>query len=214
MKKIIATAAMAACAAVVTAQTVTSANIVGYTKVEAVGGELTLVALNFDAGSATLQDLLGTDLPALSGVFLWDKGTGAYVGSTLNTRGSWTPNLTVNTGDAFWVSTAGSGTNELILSGEVITDDVVVTLPAGIVATGYGYPVEKDFKDTQMASDLPSLSGIFLWDADTQSYAAWSKNTRGSWVGTGDPILAPSAGFWVDNAGSEVDVTEPVPFTP
>ncbi|VGO16119.1 hypothetical protein PDESU_04709 [Pontiella desulfatans] len=214
MKKLVMAVAVLACASAVVAQTVTSANIVGYTKVNAVGGELSLVALNFETGGTTLQDMIGTDVPALSFVYLWDKDTSAYTSASLNTRGSWTPNLTVDIGDAMWIQAAGAGTNELIFSGEVLTSNSVWALPAGIVATGYSFPVEKDFKTTQAATDLAALSFLYMWDEGTQSYAAWSKNTRGTWTGTGDPIMDPKEGFWIDNAGSAIVVDEPVPFTP
>ncbi len=207
------TAAVLTCAAsIVSAQTVTSANIVGYTKVNAVGGELSLVALNLDAGGGSLQDLIGTDVPSLSSVFLWNKGTGAYDAASLNARGSWTPNLVVSLGDAFWIQASGIGTNELILSGEVLSGSNTWTIAAGTAATGYYYPVDKNFTTTEAAVALPALSSVFIWDEATQNYQAWSKNARGAW--SGSIILAPSTGFWIDNAGSEIVVSEPVPFTP
>ena len=61
-------------ATVAQAQT-TSANIVGYSKINAVGGELSLVALNFESSSTTVADLIGDQLPANSKIHLWN-GTG------------------------------------------------------------------------------------------------------------------------------------------
>ena len=214
MKKLIMTVAVLATASIVTAQTVTSANMVGYTKVNAVGGELSLVALNFETGGVELQDLIGGDVPSGSSVFLWDKVGGAYSVAALNTRGTWVPNLTFELGDAVWIQAAGSGTNELIFSGEVLTTNALITLPAGVVATGYYFPVSKDFTATQMAADVANGSSLFIWDEVAQGYLVWAKNTRGSWVGTGVPVLDPKGGFWIDNSGAEVIVDEPVPFTP
>jgi len=70
MKKLVMTVAVLACAAsVVSAQTVTSANMVGYAKVNAVGGELTLVALNFEPSTNLVSEIVGygKKMPALLG---------------------------------------------------------------------------------------------------------------------------------------------------
>ena len=58
MKKISVILLAATLVGTALAQTTTSANIVGYTTVEAVGGELTLAAFNFLGDSSTLQDQL------------------------------------------------------------------------------------------------------------------------------------------------------------
>lgn len=211
MKKIVMTAALVACAAVVTAQTVTSANIVGYTKVDAVGGELSLVALNFDAGTAnTLEDLIGQGVPNLTWVYLWDVDAGTYKSAQLGARGTWSPNLAVELGDAFWIAATGSDTNELIFSGEVLTDDAVISLPTGVAMIGYGYPVNFDWQTTQMSSDLDNLSWVYVWDEDTQAYVSSQKGARGTW--NANPAVGPRNGFWVENAGAPIDVTETVPF--
>ena len=213
MKKLVMTVAVLACAAsIVSAQTVTSANMVGYTKVNAVGGQLTMCALNFETGGATLQELIGTDVPNLSGLFLWDVSAGAYVTASLGSRGTWSPDLVLELGDAFWIQAAGSGTNELIFSGEVLITDSVITVPSGLAMVGYGYPVDQDWQNTQISADLPNLSGLFVWDNDTQSYTTYAKGSRGTW--NGNPGLGPTEGFWVDNSGVQIDVDEPVPFTP
>ena len=64
----IALAVVTFAAVAVQAQT-TSDNIVGYSKVNAVGGELSLVALNFEAASTTVADLIGNQLPANSKLY-------------------------------------------------------------------------------------------------------------------------------------------------
>jgi len=213
MKKLAMTVVVLACAASVVSAQVYSENIVGYTKVQAVGGQLSLVALNFETGGALVSDLCGP-LPALSAVYLWDKTNQQYIPVTKNTRGAWVGDTAVNLGDAFWIAPSGTGTNELIFSGEVLTDDAMIDIPVGLTATGYFYPVEMDFRTTQMASDLAALSAVYLWDDAAQGYIPWTKNTRGAWVGSGNANLDPKGGFWIDNAGEATQVTEPVPFTP
>jgi hypothetical protein len=213
MKKLVMTVAVLACAASMVSAQVTSANIVGYTKVEAVGGELTLAAVNFDTGGVLLSDVIpsGT-LPANSSVYKWDKTTKSYAVSSLNARGAWNNNFTLNLGDALWIQAAGTDTNEIVFSGEVLTDVASITLPNGIVATGYYYPVSQSWTATQMASDLVSGSTVYIWDAGSQSYISASKNARGAW--NANPTIDPQSGFWVLNNGAEAVVNESVPFTP
>lgn len=214
MKKLLIATAAVACASVVMAQTVTSQNIVGYTKVTAPGGELTMAALNFDTGGATLQELIGTDLPNLSFIYVWDKGAGSYVPASLNARGLWSPNLVLEMGDALWIEPSGAGSSELIFAGEVLSATNSWSIPAGAAMTGYFYPVQKDLTTTQMADDVANLSFIYFWDDGLQTYRPWSKNARGLWSGTGTSVIDPRQGFWIDNAGGPIVVDEPVPFTP
>lgn len=213
MKKLVMTVAVLACAASIVSAQVYSANIVGYTKVQAVGGELTLAAINFDTGGVLLGDVMpsGT-LPSGSSVYKWDKGTGAYATSSLNARGAWSSNFSLNLGDALWIVAAGTATNEIVFSGEVLTANASITLPAGLVATGYYFPVDQAWTSTQMSTDLANGSSLYVWNPDTQSYVTASKNARGAW--NASPAIGPSTGFWVVNAGAGAVVNEPVPFTP
>ena len=212
MKRLIMAVAGLACVTSVVSAQVTSANIVGYTKVPVVGGELSLVAVNFDTGGAVLSDVIGTSVPALSFVYKWDKDSSQYVPSSLNTRGAWSPNFTVDLGDALWIVPAGSATNDIIFSGEVLLGDSVLTVPASASMNAYGYPVETDITATQIGDDLPALSFIYTWDSGLQSYVPVSKNTRGAW--SGSAVVSPSEGFWIINSGVQVDITNSVPFTP
>ncbi len=218
MKKLIMTAAVVACAAVVTAQTVTSANIVGYNKVDVVGGQLALVALNFDSSApATLNDLIGTALPNLSKAYVWDKSTAGYLATAAySTRsGAWSPNHAIDLGDAFWIESAAAPgvTNELIFSGEVALTVVSNSVPgSGVVATGIGFPVDIDFRSTVISTNLPANSLIYQWNG--AGYDSKLKSARSGWGTTAIPV-GVGEGFWLQNGGAtEVIAAEPPPFTP
>ena len=211
MKKLIMTAAVVACASIVTAQVV-SDNIVGYTKVSATGGELTLVGINFDTGGATITDLIGTSVPALSVVYKWDKVTDTYAVSTINSRGAWSQNFVLDRGDALFVKPSGAGTSDLVFAGEVLSDPAVITVPTGIRAMSYEFPVDAAWTSTQLSSDVPALSALYTWNQGTQSYGVSTKNSRGAW--SVNPTISPSQAFFINNPGGQIDVTEPVPFTP
>ena len=208
MKKLVLTAAAVACASMVMAQTTTSQNIVGYTKVSVDGGDLALVAVNFDS-PITLQELIGTAVPALSTVYKWDKGTMAYAIATLNARGAWGPNLTLDIGDAFYIAPAGAGTSEIIIPGEVLGTDATIPVPTGIVATGMYFPVAQPWTSSALSGDLPALSTLYTWDQVAQGYGIFTKNARGAW--SGNPTIGVKDGFFVDNPGGPLSVVEPNP---
>ena len=216
MKKLVMTVAVLACAAsVVTAQTVTSANMVGYAKVEAVGGQLTLAALNFEPSTNLVSAIIGDQLPATSVLHIWDKASGSYNSVSKAARGGWPAGATIDLGQAFWIQApAGSGTNEIILSGEVLLDATNSTsIASGIDATGYYYPVDTLWVDTDLANALPATSVLHIWDEATQGYESHSKAARGGWTDAGSVMIGPTTGFWVQTA-SGLSWDEERPFTP
>ncbi len=216
MKKLVLTAAVLGFAASMASAQVYSQNIVGYCKTEFVGGQLTLCAINFltdDDGILVSELLPKESTPIGTYVYTWDKENMGYIVSFVTGRRVWSGDTALYFGDAFWVqSGAAAGvTNEVVVSGEVLLEDQVINLPIGLVATGYGYPVNKELKTTQIATDLANGSMIYTWDASSQGYAVLQKSARGTWSGSG--AVSPGTGFWVNNNGAELNVTEPVPFT-
>ena len=140
----------------------TSDNIVGYAKVTATGGELSLVALNFTPSSTAVSDLIGDQLPAGSTLHIWDKANGTYASVNKSARGGW-GSATINLGDAFWIQASGSDSHEIILSGDVNTAAInSSTIAAGIDATGLFFPVETTFGTTDLSSSLAAGSSICL----------------------------------------------------
>lgn len=210
MKKLALAAAVVACASIVTAQT-TSQNTVGYTKVTANGGELTLVALNFDAPT-TLQDLIGDSVPGGSAVYKWDKQTSSYVLSSLSGRGAWGPNLALDIGDAFFIEPAGVGSHDIIIPGEVLAQNASIALASGVTATGYYFPVATPWQSTVMSGDLAGGAVLNVWNQGTQGYVQYSKSGRGSW--SGNPTIAPAEAFFVENPVGPIVVDETIPWTP
>ena len=217
MKKLLTTVAVLGCAAVVTAQTVTSQNIVGYTKFTASAGQLDLIAINFETGGATVQELIGAQLPNLSKIYLWDKDAvpPTYVPVNKNFLGNWLPNVTLDNGDSFWVQAAGAGDYEVILSGEVLTAETNTVAVSELVMTGYYFPVETLWGATDLAAQLPNLSKMYVWDKDAvpPAYVPYSKNFLGNWGAGANAVISPTTGVWVDPASS-FTWEEERPFTP
>ncbi len=210
MNKIGMFVVLVAFAATVAQAQTTSANIVGYSKINAVGGELSLVALNFESSSTTVADLIGDQLPANSKIHLWN-GTG-YSTSIKNSRSGWSAG-TINRGDAFWIESAASAgtTNEIIVSGEVLTDATnTTTVASGIDLVGYSFPVETTFGNTDLANTLPANSKIHVWNGS--GYQTAIKNSRSGWGSGANFVIGVNDGFWVETA-SEVQWSEERPFT-
>ena len=191
----------------------TSDHIVGYAKVSATGGELSLVALNFTPSSSQVSDVIGDQLPTGSTIHIWDKATGQYQSVNKSGRGGW-GSATINLGDAFWIeAAAGSGTHEIILSGDVNTSAInSSTLPAGLEATGLFFPVETTFGSTDLSGALGVGSTIHIWDNDTQSYSSYNKSGRGGWGTAANVVVGPTSAFWVETATS-VSWDESRPFS-
>ena len=189
----------------------TSDNIVGYAKVTATGGELSLVALNFTPSSTSVADLIGDQLPAGSTLHIWDKASGAYNSVNKSARGGW-GSATIDLGDAFWIQASGSATHEVILSGDVNTAAVnSSTIAAGIDATGLFFPVETTFGATDLSGALAAGSSIHIWDDASQSYATYNKSARGGWGAAANVVVGPTTGFWVQSVNS-VSWDESRPF--
>ena len=190
----------------------TSDNIVGYAKVTATGGELSLVALNFTPSSTAVSDLIGDQLPAGSTLHIWDKANGTYASVNKSARGGW-GSATINLGDAFWIQAAGSDSHEIILSGDVNTAAVnSSTIAAGIDATGLFFPVETTFGTTDLSSSLAAGSSIHIWDDASQSYSTYNKTTRGGWGAAANVVVGPTTGFWVQSVNS-ISWDESRPFS-
>jgi hypothetical protein len=191
--------------AVSEAQT-TSANLVGYSKVSVTGGQLSLVAVNFDTGGLTVNDMFG-DLPNLSTVYIWDKAANTYVSSTKG-RAGFSPNPAISNGDAMWVLASGSAETDVIVAGEVNTASQTTNTLNGLDAVGLGYPVAISFESTSLSSQAPNLSTLNVWNGS--GYDTYTKG-RAGW-GASSVNIGVSQGFWI-NTPSEVEWVEDRPFT-
>jgi hypothetical protein len=209
MKKIGIIIAVVAFAAFAAQAQTTSANIVGYTKVSATGGQLSLVALNFTPSSTSVANLIGDQLPNGSTLHIWDKETGAYNSVTKATRGGWGTVATIELGDAFWIEASGTDTYEILLSGEVNTAETnTVVLSGGIDATGYYYPVETTWGNTDLSAALPNGSTVHFWNGS--AYSSFTKATRGGWGVGADTVISATEGFWIQ---AEATWNEARPFS-
>ena len=121
MKKLVMTVAVLTCAAsVVLAQTVTSANMVGYSKSANVAG-LQIGSAQFDTGNNTPEGLFGSSLPVGSKIYKYDPVTG-YIGlistyeSVFISGDQWSDDLVFQVGDGFWYESLAGGTVQWVVN--------------------------------------------------------------------------------------------------
>jgi hypothetical protein len=206
MKKLIVVLVATFLVSAVSEAQTTSANLVGYSKVSVTGGQLSLVAVNFDTGGLTVNDMFG-DLPNLSTVYIWDKAANTYVSSTKG-RAGFSPNPAISNGDAMWVLASGSAETDVIVAGEVNTASQTTNTLNGLDAVGLGYPVAISFESTSLSSQAPNLSTLNVWNGS--GYDTYTKG-RAGW-GASSVNIGVSQGFWI-NTPSEVEWVEDRPFT-
>ena len=206
MKKLIVVLVATFLVGAATEAQTTSANLVGYSKVQVTGGQLSLVAVNFDTGGLTVNDMFG-NLPNLSTVYVWDKAANTYVSSTKG-RAGFSPNPAIANGDAMWVLAAGSAVTDVIIAGEVNTAAQTTNTLNGLDAVGLGYPVAVSFESTSLSAQAPSLSTLNVWNGT--GYDTYTKG-RAGW-GASSVNIGVSQGFWI-NTPSEVEWVEDRPFT-
>lgn len=218
MKKTLLIAAAAIFSASAFAQTVTSANIVGYVKIEATNG-FQIVASQFDGTNNTLESLIGDALPEGSKVYKYDKTAQGYAGIAEYkkpfgaTEASWDQSLDLSEG-SFWVQTPAA--QELMFSGEVSSSNSVsTTLAPGFNLVTYPYPVEVSIDDL----DITPAEGdkIYKYSPSSQGYAGISeyKKPFGATEASWDQQLTfkVGEGFWYYNSATTENVwVEARPF--
>jgi hypothetical protein len=190
MKKLMMTAAVVACAGIVSAQ-VFSDNIVGYSQQTLPAGGLLIVSSQF--GDTTLGEAF-TDVAANSKAYIWN-GSG-YIIVTFFAGYGWfdsgfasldaTP---LPAGSALWIEDAGAGSTPIALGEVPGAATIDVSLINGLTMIANPYPV-----------------AITLGDLPTAGLAGGEKAYV--WNGSGYIIGTYFAGYgWFDSGFASLDAT-------
>ena len=167
MKKLIITAMALTCvAAVVSADTVTSENVVGYNK-KATQAGLQLLGMQFiGETNATPKTIFGDTLPVGSKVFLYENdgaGGGGYVFATYvhppmppGAANKWDSEPIIDLGKGFWVQLPlGVSSTNTIISGDVLmTTSKVANVLEGLQLIANPYPYEIEIVDLDITPEL------------------------------------------------------------
>ena len=170
MKKLMTTVAVLGCAvAMVSAQTVTSANMVGYAKKTLPAGGFQIVSPQFQGTAAgTTLDNAFSGVVDGSAVYIW-TGTAYlpkisyFVGygwfdAGFNPKGD----TVINAGDALWLQDGGASSTPII-SGEVPSaSSITNTLAVGFNLIANPYPVAMLLDDIPLAS-LSDGDSVYVW---------------------------------------------------
>jgi hypothetical protein len=212
---LLAAAALAAGVLSSQAQTVYSANIVGYVNQTVKAGEYQLIAPTLAATSTNAPQDVYTILARGDTILLW-TGTSYASYSYSGTPGSWTdqnnnpvsaPNLGNGTG-IFYLNNQGVDETNTTVGTVVLTN--TVTFTAGQYAlVGSTPPISDTLDGTNL--DLPIQRGdtVLLWNSTNSTYQSYSfSGTVGSWSDqNNNPVASPvlpvgAAFFYLNNSGS------------
>ena len=221
MKKLVMTVAVLACAAsFVSAQTVTSANMVGYSKVSNVAG-LQIGSAQFLVGdSNTVTDVFGDQLPVGSKIYKFDPANG--YGGNISTYSAvflggtaWNVELELLPGVGYWVEAAADA--ETIISGEVPLDEIVTNnIVAGLQLMSYPYPVATSISQMQFNPTVGDK--VYKFDSAngySGSISTYSDVFLGGTAWDIDLTFEVGEGFWYESAAAgTVQWIVNRPFTP
>jgi len=211
MKKIIATAAFVAAAAAVTAQTVTSANIVGYNKATTTSG-LVIQGTQFLVDDATPGGIFGLDtLAEGSKIYTFDGG---YQISELQAGFGgvlfWNQALDLGQATGYFVET--DGVYDPVVSGEVdLSDTYTNNLVSGLNLVSSAYPVATSVDSEDL--NLPGAEGDKVYTFVGGSYQISTRQAGfgGVLFWTQDLPIGVGQGFWYESVG-DVEWVESRPF--
>jgi len=208
---ILAAAALAVGVFTSQAQTVYSANIVGYVNQTLTAGQYQLVTPTLSVTSTNSAEDVLPALQTGDEILLWNAGAGSYEGYTFITAGTWQlPNG--NTGPA---PLLGLGQGFFYLNGQTLneTNTTVgtvaltntVTLPAGVYAlVGTTPPVSDALDGANLNLPLQTADEVLLWDPVGTTYLGYTFISAGVWqlpngnTGTA-PTLPVGQGFFYLN---------------
>jgi len=175
------------------AQSVSSANIVGYNQITIPSNDFALISTSFINDSNTVEGLFG-DLPTGSTVYMWDTSNQRYntFGKTRSGWGDAGTNILNSGSGAFVKLPAGVQTN-VIFSGDVPVDgEFSVYTANGLTLMSYPYSADVAFTNTTLAKDALVGDSISFWDNGWVTYG----KTRSGWSGVDDVKLELGQAFF------------------
>ena len=163
MKKTVTVMLAVALGAFIAQAQTTSDNIVGYVK-ETVQPGLKISTFQFESGSSLASEVYGDAFDVGSKIYTYNAGSGYGQISTyesyfdLNTFmmvTGWNPDVTLASGQAYWLENAGGSAVEAVVAGEVPDDaSKVISIEAGLQLIGFPYPVAVDVENMGFTPSL------------------------------------------------------------
>ncbi len=192
------------------AQTVGSANVMGYTKITIPSNQYVLVSLDFENTNNTINDLFG-DLPTGAQVSTWDIAGQSYV-TFAKTRGGWGTGGTnkIEIGSGIFLKLPADSQETTLLSGDVPNEGTsTVSVVSGYKLLAYPYPAGIAFTNTSLAKDGISGDQLSIWNNGWTTYA----RTRGGWSSEVNDLQLEVGQAFFYNSSSARDVDEIRPYS-
>lgn len=216
-----------------------SLNVVGFQKVTAVSGGLTMVSTPFSRSPATIDDVIGDQMTrgktegSADNVIIWYPSSQTYSTYVLKTDGFWytldgtrATNTGIDTELGFWLRNRAVTDRIVVVSGDVPEDDIAtnVLLP-GLSMVSYPFSTEVMINDSGLTNGLAgktegSADNIIIWDPDTRTYKTYVlKSSDHQWYDLSNNkatnvFVGAGRGFWYRNrAGSNFEWVEARPYT-
>jgi hypothetical protein len=188
------------------AQTVYSANIVGYVSVVfKANGQYVLASNPLDDGTNTASSILAS-LPNKSQIQVWD-GVSSFTSASKGSAG-FSPNLSIPVGQGFFVTVPGTSDFTNTFVGNVVPapgGSSTNNFPSGtFVLVGSALPVGGTLNDLgtntfNLTATLPNKSSIQTWDVVNQTFISASKGSAGF---SPNLNIAPGQGFFLNSNGA------------
>jgi hypothetical protein len=194
MKKIVITAIiMGLISGATFAQTVSSANVVGYVKKTHPQG-YRIVGLPFSITNSTPSELFKDTLPVGAKVIIYTNSaysTSEYIEDFLGNR-SWDTDFLIGASSAFWVQVPSTSTNNL--SGDVrLADSITNSIKVGYQLLSYPYAVDRTIEQLEFAPSVGDKISVFNGAYVTAEYIEDFLGNR-SW--DNNLTIPADAGFW------------------
>jgi 3D (Asp-Asp-Asp) domain-containing protein len=158
-------------------QTVSTVNIMGYTKDISPTNGFHISGMQFDNESNTVTTIYGDTLPKGSKIYVWNGSgydTASYTDVFVPIVGvvtKWTADLELGNAKGYWVEAAGSA--ESILTGDVPMDNAITnSISTGYQLLSYPYPVDRVV--TNLGFSPTSGDKIYVWDGTGYSSSSYT----------------------------------------
>lgn len=209
MKKTLIIAAAALISASAFAQTVSSANVVGYNKIDLTAGQFSLISTAWVGTNNTVGGLFN-DLPGGTVVYFWNNAGQSY-SSVSKGRGGWGDGATniIERGAGVFVSLPTGEDQQLTISGEVPNDgDFTNHVANGFSMISFPYPTDVAFEDTSLFTNSVGGDVLYFWN---NGYTSISKG-RGGWGGGETNVIKMGTAVFY-SSGTAQSVGENQPYS-
>ena len=192
------------------AQTVGSANVMGYTKITIPSNEYAFVALNFETTNNTINDLFG-DLPNSSKIILWNTSIQDYDPAIQKGRSGWGAAGTnqIKIGQGVFVLLPPDVEETVLFSGDVLnTGTTTVYSVNGYSPLAFPYSSETYFTNTALAKTAANSDKVSFWV--NNDWVSYQKGRSGWDVDVSSVKIKLGEGFFYETStGKGVDEVRP-----